>query len=194
MRIGVMGARGSFSEQAGETFIAQSNGKYAGAKIVYLVCAETVLSYLESGDIDVGVVAFENSNGGFVMETLDALCAHQCRRIDIVEVNVHHQLLVRPGVKREDVKVITSHPQALIQCDQYLKRNWRNALIEEYADTAKAAEDLARGTLPPDMDPKTTAVVASLRAGNIHALEVLERNIEDRKFNVTNFLVAERRI
>lgn len=193
MQIGVMGARGSFSEKAGKTFVAQQNGKYADATFKYLVSAESVLSQLEAGDIDIGVVAFENSNGGFVMETLDALCAHNCRRLDIVEVNVHHQLLVRPGVTREDVKIITSHPQALIQCDQYIRRNWKGVVIQDYADTAKAAEDLSRGNLPEGMDPMTTAAIASLEAGNMFSLEILERNIEDRKFNVTNFLVAERR-
>jgi len=187
-RIGVMGAQGSFSEKAGKTFIAQANGKYENAILSYLLSADTVLSALARGDIDVGVVAFENSNGGFVMETLDALCEHSCRRIDIVEVNVHHQLLVKPGITREDVKVIASHPQALIQCDQYLKRGWKNTLLEEYVDTAKAAADLARGILPA-----STAAIASLEAANLYALEVLDRNIEDRKFNVTNFLVAERR-
>lgn len=188
-KIGVMGAKASFSEQAGKTFIAQTNGKYAGAEIIYLVSAEAVLTALERDEIDIGVVAFENSNGGFVLETLDALCAHQCRRVDIVEVNVHHQLLVRPGVSNEQVKAITSHAQALIQCDQYLRRKWRHAVIDDYADTAKAAADLASGELPD-----TTAVIASLAAANLYGLEVLDRNIEDRKFNVTNFLVAERRV
>ena len=188
MKIGVMGARGSFSEQAGKTFIAQTNGTYTGAELIYLVSAETVLSQLENGDIDVGVVAFENSNGGFVLETLDALCAHQCRRLDIVEVNVHHQLLAKPGVLPQQITRITSHPQALIQCEQYLKRNWKNVTIDDYADTAKAAEDLAKGILPD-----TTAAIASLSAANLYGLEVIARSIEDRKFNVTNFLVAERR-
>jgi len=187
-KIGVMGARGSFSEQAGKTFVAQENGKYKDAEISYLLSADTVLASLERGEIDIGVVAFENLNGGFVIETLDALCAYSSRRVAIVEVNVHHQLLVKPGVERRNVKRIVSHPQALIQCRQYLKRKWPDVPQDEYVDTAQAAADLAEGNLDD-----STAVIASLAAGNIHCLSILDRDIEDLKFNVTNFLVAERR-
>ena len=69
----------------------------------------------------------------------------------------------------------------------YLKRKWGGVELEEYADTAKAAEDLAGGVLP-----KTTAVIASKKAAEVYGLEILEESIQDLKFNYTSFVAAKK--
>jgi prephenate dehydratase len=56
-----------------------------------------------------------------------------------------------------------------------------------YADTAKAAEDLAAGVLPD-----TTAIIASARAATLYELDILEASIQDLKFNYTVFVVAKK--
>ena len=58
----------------------------------------------------------------------------------------------------------------------YLKRIWPKVKLGEYADTAKAAEDLAKGKLP-----KTTAVIASRNAAQMHKLKILDESIQDIK-------------
>jgi prephenate dehydratase len=67
----------------------------------------------------------------------------------------------------------------------YLKRKWPDANIEAYEDTAKAAEDLGKGTLPD-----TTAVIAPRKCAELYGLEILEESIQDLKFNYTTFIVA----
>jgi prephenate dehydratase len=67
----------------------------------------------------------------------------------------------------------------------YLKRMWPKVKVGEYADTAKAAEDLAAGKLPAG-----TAVIASLEAARAYKLDVLEESVQDLKFNYTTFVVA----
>jgi prephenate dehydratase len=68
----------------------------------------------------------------------------------------------------------------------YLKRRWPKVKLVEYADTAKAAQDLASGKLP-----KTTAVIASRNAAEAYGLGILEESIQDLKFNYTSFIAAE---
>ena len=185
MKIGVMGARGSFSEQAGERYTAER--AINDASIMPLVSAEAVLTALESGDIDRGIFPIENSNGGIVLEAVHAMAAHRFAVERMFELDVHHMLLVKKGVTASHIATVASHDQALKQCRMYLKRVWPAADIVPYADTAKAAADLASGVLPD-----TTAVIAPRRSAQLYDLEILEESIQDLKFNYTTFVVASR--
>lgn len=185
MKIGVMGAKGSFSEKAGEDYIAQHF--IENAEIVPLVSAEAVLTAVEAGEIDRGIFPIENSNGGIVIEAVHAMAKHRFGIERMFEIDVHHMLLVRPGTTASSVTTVSSHDQALKQCRMYLKRAWPDAEIVPYADTAKAAEDLAGGVLS-----EATAVIAPRRCAELYGLEILEESIQDLKFNYTTFVVARK--
>lgn len=178
MKIGVMGARGSFSEQAGEMYSQE-------AEILPLISAENVLQNLTDGTIDKGIFPIENSNGGIVLEAVHAMAKFTFSIEKMFELDVHHMLLVKPGVTASHIDTISSHDQALRQCRMYVKRIWPEANIVPYADTAKAAADLANGDLPD-----TTAVIAPRRCAEMYGLEILEESIQDLKFNYTTFVVA----
>lgn len=184
MKIGVMGAKGSFSEQAGELYVKK--GSVENGEIIPLISAENVLTALNKGEIDRAIFPIENSNGGIVIEAVYAMAKHNFEIETMFELDVHHMLLIRPGVTASHINTIASHDQALKQCRMYLKRTWPLCDILPYADTAKAAEDLASGTLPD-----TTAVIAPKRAAELYGLQVLEESIQDLKFNYTVFVVAK---
>lgn len=183
MTIGVMGAVGSFSEKAAEQYT--ETHALTNTTIVPLVSAESVLSAVEAGEIDLGIFPIENSNGGVVTEAVHAMAAHRFTIERMFELDVHHMLLVREGVTASQVSTICSHDQAIKQCRMYLRRIWPDAQIEPYADTAKAAADLASGELP-----ETTAVIAPRRCAELYDLSILEESIQDLKFNYTTFVVA----
>lgn len=185
MKIGIMGARGSFSEEAARVY-AKKEG-IADIELDYLVSAEAVLSALEAGTIDLAIFPIENSNGGIVIEAVYAMAKHRFSISKIFEIDVHQNLLAKKGVNPEHVTCITSHDQALKQCRMYLKRKWPAIDIAEYADTAKAAADLAAGVLP-----STTAVIAARAAADLYELDILEESIQDLKFNYTSFVAAKR--
>lgn len=180
MKIGVMGAKGSFSEQAGETYAPH-------CEVVPLVSAENVLSALTKGEIDKGILPIENSNGGIVVEAVQAMAKYIFEIERMFELDIHHMLLVKPGVTASHIKTISSHDQALKQCRMYIRRVWPAAEILPYADTAQAASDLADGKLPD-----TTAVIAPRQCAELYGLEVLEESIQDLKFNYTTFIVVNR--
>ncbi len=183
MKIGVMGAFGSFSEQAGELFISKHGVE--GGVIVPLVSAENVLTAVEAGDVDKGIFPIENSNGGIVIEAVHAMAKHRFTIEEMFELDVHHMLLVKPGMTASHITAVCSHDQALKQCRMYLKRVWGEAEIVPYKDTATAAKDLAEGVLPD-----TTAVIAPRQCAKLYGLEILEESIQDLKFNYTTFVVA----
>ncbi len=185
-KIGVMGNRGSFSEQAGERYKGELG--LTEAEIVPLTSAENVLGAMERGDIERGIFPIENSNGGIVIEAVHAMAKYTFAIERMFEVDIHHMLLVRPGMTASRITTICSHDQALKQCRMYVKRTWPDAEIVPYADTAKAAEDLAAGMLS-----ETTAVIAPRRCAELYGLTILEESIQDLKFNYTTFVVAMRR-
>lgn len=185
MKIGVMGAHGSFSEQAGELYRAKNN--LTEAVIVPLVSAENVLTAVEEETVAVGVFPIENSNGGIVIEAVHAMAKHRFSIETLFELDVHHMLLVKPGVTANHITAVASHDQALKQCRMYLKRVWPAADITPYRDTAAAAEALAAGDLPD-----STAVIAPRQCAQLYGLEILEESIQDLKFNYTTFVVARK--
>lgn len=183
IKIGISGAQGSFSQEAAEKYIEDS--KLKKTMLMYLISVENVLAALEAGTIDLGVFPIENSTGGVVTETVHALAKHNCNIKKLFDIDIHQNLLVREGVDAGGITTITSHEQALKQCRAYLLREWPKAKIEEYEDTAKAAEDLAAGRLSA-----TTAVIASAAAAKLYKLKILEKSIQDLKTNYTTFIAA----
>jgi len=185
MIIGIAGAKGSFSEEAANIYAVKE--LIDKPEIHYLISVENVLAELEKGTIELGIFPIENSNGGIVIEAVYAMAKHTFSIQKIFEIDVHHNLLVMPGTTSEHITKITSHDQAIKQCRMYLRRKWPGVDIAEYADTAKAAADLASGTLPP-----STAVIASRAAAKLYGLDILEESIQDLKFNYTSFIAGKK--
>jgi len=185
--LGIMGARGSFSEEAARTY-AKKEG-LSDFSIEYLITAENVLTAVEEGAVDKGIFPIENSNGGVVIEAIYAMAGHVCTIEKMFEIDVHHNLLVKKGVTADSITKITSHDQAIKQSRMYLKRKWPNVDVEEYKDTALAAKDLSEGVLP-----ETTAVIAPKICAELYVLDILEESIQDLKFNYTSFLAVSKRV
>jgi prephenate dehydratase len=186
-KIGVMGARGSFSEQAGEYYVTSE--ALREVEIVPLVTAEAVLDNLQIGLIDKGIFPVMNNNGGVVIEALHAVAKFQFEVVSIFEMDIHHMLMVLPTMTAERITTVTSHDQAIKQCRGYLEKMWSHAEVLPHKDTAQAAADLAQGILTP-----TTAVIASRRASELYGLTIIASAIQDAQINKTTFVVAKRRL
>ncbi|MEK7192205.1 MAG: prephenate dehydratase domain-containing protein [Patescibacteria group bacterium] len=185
LKIGVSGGIGSFSEEAAIEYARDSGLK--NYKIEYLISVENVLSALEKKKINLAVFPIENSNGGIVYEAVYAMAKHNFQILKFFDINVRHNLMALPGKSVKDIKKIISHDQALRQCRMYLKRKWPKAELEEYSDTAKAAQDLRSGLLP-----ENSAVICRKNCAQLYNLKILEENIQDLKFNFTTFLAVKK--
>jgi prephenate dehydratase len=181
--IGVMGGQGSFSEEAANYYCQKQN--IADYQLEYLITAEKVLNAVSSGEVNLGIFPIENSNGGIVYEAVYAMAKYNFTIQQMFEIDIRHNLLVKPGINPEHINKITSHQQALKQCRMYLKRKWSEVELEEYSDTAEAARALVEGRLPD-----STAVIANRVCAELYGLEILEEGIQDLKFNFTTFVVA----
>jgi len=185
MKIGVMGAVGSFSEQAAQQYIMQA--AITAEEIRPLIEIHAVLAAVTADAIDLGVFAVHNSLSGIVHSTMHGMAKYTFSIVDFLEVEINQNLLVLPGTNAAQIEKIVSQRPAIEQCQHYLNRSWAGVPLEHYVDTAQAAADLATGVLPP-----TTAVIASARCADIYGLEILEPSIHDLKHNLTTFVVVQK--
>ena len=99
---------------------------------------------------------------------------------------IEHNLLALPGVKISDVKDVYSHGQALSQCSNFIKSN---KMVEHVrADTAGSAEMVSKS------DDKKKAAIASSLSAKTYGLEIIKKNIENEKGNLTRFLIMGKNI
>lgn len=179
--IGIQGVKGSFSEVAANNFAQSQN--IEDYQLAYLLSSENVLNAVENNEVNFGIFAMENSQGGVVIESIKALASHRCTIVDMFHIPISQNLIVSPGVALDKITEIHSHRQALRQCRDFLSNHfWGFPLIEE-ADTAESARRLRDGELP-----KTAGVIANKACAEIYDLELLQADIHDLKNNLTLFL------
>jgi prephenate dehydratase len=132
------------------------------------------------------VLPIENSIGGSIHRNFDLLLEHELPIVGEVEVRVVHHLLALPGVSLDRVRRVYSHPQALAQCDRFLRTLTGVEIIATY-DTAGSAKMIA------DQKLEDAAAIASARAAKVFGLAPIKTSIQDYERNVTRFLVIGRR-
>jgi arogenate/prephenate dehydratase len=176
VRIAYQGEPGAFSEAA-------SRHVAATAELVPCKSFEDVFEAVAAGRVDCGVLPIENSIGGSIHRNFDLLLSHSLPIVGEVEVPVVHHLLALPGRTLSDVKRVYSHPQALAQCEGFLRTLVGVEIIATY-DTAGSAKMIADERLDD------AAAIASARAGEVFGLVPLKSSIQDYDNNTTRFLVV----
>ena len=137
-----------------------------------------------NGDCDVAVLPIENSYAGEVGQTIDLIFTGGLFINGIYELEIHQNLLGIPGASAADIKKVTSHPQALAQCHDYIKRKGFDT--ESANNTAVAAKMVA------DLKDKSFGAIASVETAEIYGLDVLEANINKSGENTTRFVVLSK--
>jgi len=176
LRIGYLGPKGSYSHTAAMLKFGQS------VEYESLADIRSIFDEVSKGHCDLGLVPVENSTGGGVIETLDALIDSDVKICSEVLMAIHHNLLANcPG---DQIKKIYSKPEVFAQCRNWLSAAFKQAQTIPVASTAKAAQMAAA-------EPGTAAIGSTI-AAELYGLKVLCENIEDIANNITRFLVIGR--
>lgn len=146
---------------------------------------EDAMKAVEEGDADYAVVPIENSSAGAVIDNYDSLIKHKNVIVGEILLPVEHVLLGLPGASLDGITAVYSHPQALMQCSEFLNssRQWRQISVE---NTAVAARKIIE-----DGDP-AQAAVASQVAGQLYGLSVLKPSVNHNKNNTTRFILLSK--
>lgn len=177
LKVAYSGVEGAFAHIAAGRIFPESNRiSYRDFRAAY----DSVLN----GECDVAVLPIENSYAGEVGQTIDFLFSGTLFINGIYELEIHQNLLAHSDASIEDIKKVTSHPQALAQCHDYIKTHGFDT--EESSNTAVAAKVVASS------NDKTLAAIASKETAKIYGLKVLESNINTSGENTTRFAVLSK--
>lgn len=175
-RLAYLGPPGTFGESAALRYSPC-------ATLLPFSSHAAVIAAVDTGMADAGVVAVENSVEGGVSETLDVLIHDtELKLCAELILPVEHCLLVAPGRRAEDVQVIFSHPQALGQCRRFIERCFARARLEATLSTAAAVQELSHSG--------AAAAISTRRAAELYGAEILACGIQDRRSNLTRFVVV----
>ncbi|MGV8084356.1 MAG: prephenate dehydratase [Coriobacteriia bacterium] len=181
LRYAYLGPAGTFSEEA-----LLSIG-LPDLEPVPCTTIPEVFELVEHGRVDGGVVPIENSVEGSVSATLDGLAFDTSLEIQReLVLDIHHSVIVAPGVKLRDAKSIVAHPQASAQCRRWIARHAPSLSITAANSNAEAVKTAVAN---PGMIALGPALASELYGG-----EVLESNVEDYAGNQTRFVVLGRGI
>ena len=176
LRIGFLGPTGSFSHLAALRHFGSST------ELVPVPAIESVVEDVVTGRSDYGLVPYENSIGGSITETLDALAELDAPVCAETLVAIDQALMA--NCAPDQIKAVASKPEALAQCRKFLRTTLPTVEIIETTSTSAAVERAA-------MAPRTAAIGCRL-GGRIHKVKVLFDRIQDRAENITRFLVIGR--
>ena len=175
MRVAYQGEPGAYSEAAAL--------QYGGNHTETLPCKsfDDVFEAVVKQKATHGVVPLENSIGGTIHRNYDLLLEHDLPITAEVELDVVHCLQALPGTALGDVKVVYSHPQALAQCERYLRD--LGVTVEAVYDTAGGAKLIA------EQKQAGAAALASRRAAEVFGLNILQEAVQDYEYNITRFAI-----
>lgn len=177
MRVAYSGVKGAFAEiAAGKVFPDATAVPYADFAAAYKA--------VERDECDVAILPIENSYNGDVGQVMDLAFFGSLHINGIYELEVTQNLLALPGTRLQDVREVISHPQALGQCAEYIRRyGWKETQAVNTAVAARTVAASGRGDL---------AAIGSVEAGELYGLEKLEGHIEESSGNTTRFAVFAR--
>ncbi len=174
--IAVPGTVGSYSHIACKQFAPNSKPKFYEN-------FEDVFDAVEKGEAQFGVLPIANSTTGSVSQTYHLMREHDFKICAQTKVRADHCLAVRRGVKIDDVKIVYSHQQALMQCSRFIKKHGFKA--HTYSNTSLAACFVKNSEKP-------AAAICSQLCANELGLEILETGIADAQDNFTKFMLISK--
>ena len=177
MKVAYCGVPGAFA------YIAAKH-LHPTARLVPFQDFESAYEACVSGLVDAAILPLENSYAGDVGSVMDMAFSGSLYVNKMIDVEICQNLLGVKGARKEDVRKVVSHPQALAQCARYVRESGYE--IVEMSNTAVAAQYVA------GLGDPSVAAIASTEAASLYGLEVIDRRINASSGNTTRFATFTR--
>ena len=174
LRIAYLGPRATFGHQASRLRFGST------ATYVPMPSHADVVSEVERGNADYGVIAIENSTNGPVLESQDRLLETQLQVCDEVTIPVSLCLLARCPL--DQIKIVFGHIQAIGQSQRWVAQHLPGCDVQAVASNGLAAERASKEDGAASISPKLAAAE--------YGLTMLAEGIQDNPHNYTRFWVV----
>lgn len=177
LKVTIQGVAGCFHDAAAREYFAGHD-----VETLPFDTFQQMFDALASDASLVGIVAIENTIAGSLLQNHEMLRQSPLRIIGEYKMRISHVLAALPGESIDSLSEVNSHPMALMQCEQYLRRHPNLKMIERF-DTAGSARDISEQHLTGH------AAVCGEYAAELYGLDILEKGIETNRRNFTRFLI-----
>ncbi len=173
------GRRVAYSGEAGAFAYIAAKKMFPESNLIAYPDFNSAYRSVEQGETDCSVLPLENSYAGEVGTVMDLIFSGSLYINQVIDVPISHYLLANKGASFDTVRTVVSHPQAIDQCSEFIRKH--SLQTETYSNTALAAKYVM------DSGRTDIAAIASSDTADIFNLKVLESNINDSKTNTTRF-------
>lgn len=178
LTIAIQGIRGSNHHQVAMDYFGE------GIDLKECLSFDALVDQLLNGQADKGIMAIENSIAGSIIPNYALVNHNNLHIIGEHYLNIHHNLMVLKGQSFEDIKEVSSHPMALLQCKEFFKAYPHIRLVED-VDTAETAKRIQEQNL------KGVAAIAPKVAAQLYDLDIVADNIQTITNNSTRFIIVK---
>lgn len=179
--LGWLGPTGTFTELA--ALQLQKNPEHSRTRLIEQKTITSACEAAANGSISMAIVPIENSIGGHVKDTVEALNAFGLQISEELVLPITQTFYAQD---KDKVKVLASKDQGILQSGKWIRENYPDAEIR-YTDSTAAAVELA------SKDSTIGAIAAPNAAkalGLTDVLKVTILGVQDNPFNATRFLVV----
>ena len=177
MRIAFSGVKGAFAEVASKKIFPDGVAvPFGDFKSAY--------NSVVDGVCDCAILPIENSFNGDVGQVMDLSFFGSLYINGIYDIGVVQNLIAKEDSSLEDIKEVISHPQALGQSAEFIKKH--NLKTIESINTAVAVKQVA------ESERKDIAAIGSIEAAKEYGLKVIAPHINESNSNTTRFAVFSR--
>ncbi|MGO4822347.1 MULTISPECIES: prephenate dehydratase [unclassified Flavobacterium] len=179
IKIAIQGIRGSFHHQVAQEYFGEN------IQIDECLSFDELVDSLLTGKSEQAVMAIENSIAGPIIPNYALIDKNNLHIIGEHYLRIHQNLMALPGQKIDEITEVHSHPMALLQCMEFLKK-YPNIKLVEDKDTAETARRIQEYNI------KGIAAIASKTAATMYDLEIVAPEIQTINDNMTRFVILKR--
>lgn len=184
-KMGYLGPKGSFSEEAIHIFLANhSELNSTPPELIPFPTIPRLLLACDDKEIDWAFVPLENSTEGQVGVTMDTL--GQTEHLFITHEFVHpidQCLLAHEPMPLEQIERVYSHEQSIGQCRDFLEKHLPHAQQVTCLSNSEAAHRISSIR-------ENWAAIGPRRAAHLYNLHILQERIQDVTLNATRFVLV----
>ncbi len=178
--IAILGPKDTYSHIASEKYFPNKTK-------LFCKTIEEAFSAVEKNQVKLGLIPIENKFEGAVSATFDNLLAGKSKIVAMYKMEINHAVSVHPDANKDKIEIIYSHPQALAQAGDFLKKHYPKVIKIPVSSTAEAVRQVKASA------NKNIGAISSVQASKNAGLKIVHKEIENKEKNETRFALISKK-